>query len=55
MEVITHIDPNPIVADSMGETALQKTSRLQWLDAMRGFTIVLVVAYHVAQIAFGEN
>lgn len=55
MEVITHIDPDPIVADSMGETALQKTSRLQWLDAMRGFTIVLVVAYHVAQIAFGEN
>lgn len=32
-----------------------KTDRLQWLDAMRGFTMILVVAYHVAQFAFGEN
>lgn len=29
--------------------------RLQWLDAMRGFTMLLVVAYHVAQFAFGLN
>ncbi len=28
------------------------SSRLEWLDAMRGFTMLLVVAYHVAQFAF---
>ena len=27
-------------------------SRLEWLDAMRGFTMLLVVAYHVAQTSF---
>ncbi len=30
-------------------------TRLTWLDAMRGFTMILVVAYHVAQISFGES
>ena len=30
-------------------------SRLSWLDAMRGFTMILVVAYHVAQFSFHEN
>lgn len=29
--------------------------RLHWLDAMRGFTMILVVAYHVAQFSFHEN
>ena len=29
--------------------------RLSWLDALRGFTMILVVAYHVAQFAFQEN
>ena len=29
--------------------------RIEWLDAMRGFTMLLVVAYHVAQFGFGEN
>ena len=33
----------------------QEPPRLQWLDAMRGFTMILVVAYHVAQMGFGEN
>lgn len=32
-----------------------ENQRLQWLDAMRGFTMLLVVAYHVAQFAFGLN
>lgn len=31
------------------------TKRLSWLDALRGFTMILVVAYHVAQFAFHEN
>ena len=31
------------------------TKRLSWLDAMRGFTMILVVAYHVAQFSFHEN
>ncbi len=30
-------------------------NRLSWLDAMRGFTMILVVAYHVAQFGFHEN
>lgn len=29
--------------------------RLQWLDALRGFTMLMVVAYHVAQVSFGLN
>lgn len=29
--------------------------RIEWLDAMRGFTMLLVVAYHVAQFGFQEN
>jgi len=31
------------------------TKRLEWLDAMRGFTMILVVAYHVAQFGFVES
>lgn len=30
-------------------------SRLQWLDAMRGFTMILVVAYHVALECYGQS
>ncbi len=30
-------------------------NRLQWLDAMRGFTMILVVAYHVALECFNQN
>jgi len=29
--------------------------RMEWLDAMRGFTMILVVAYHVAQITFMQD
>jgi fucose 4-O-acetylase-like acetyltransferase len=29
--------------------------RMEWLDAMRGFTMILVVAYHVAQMGFGQS
>ena len=37
----------------MSET--KNNSRLEWLDAMRGFTMIMVVAYHVAQISYGQN
>ncbi|MBO5026390.1 MAG: acyltransferase [Bacteroidaceae bacterium] len=29
--------------------------RMEWLDALRGFTMILVVAYHVAQTSFGQS
>jgi len=29
--------------------------RMEWLDAMRGFTMILVVAYHVAKSGFVES
>ncbi len=32
---------------------MTKSNRIEWLDAMRGFTMILVVAYHVAHISFG--
>lgn len=28
---------------------------MEWLDALRGFTMILVVAYHVCLVGFGEN
>ncbi len=35
-------------------TITGKKSRMEWLDAMRGFTMILVVAYHVSTNGFGE-
>ena len=32
-----------------------KKPRLEWLDALRGFTMILVVAYHVAIMGFDES
>lgn len=32
-----------------------KKPRLEWLDALRGFTMILVVANHVSQMAFEQN
>lgn len=37
------------------ENAIVKKPRLEWLDALRGFTMILVVAYHVAEMGFGES
>lgn len=37
------------------QTLPQKRERMQWLDAMRGFTMILVVAYHVSTNGFGED
>ena len=34
---------------------MNKGTRMEWLDAMRGLTMILVVAYHVAQMSFGVN
>lgn len=35
--------------------AATKGKRIEWLDAMRGITMILVVAYHVAQYGFAEQ
>ncbi len=32
----------------------QRQPRMEWIDAMRGFTMILVVAYHVAQMGFDQ-
>ena len=37
------------------ENTIVKKPRLEWLDALRGFTMILVVAYHVAEQGFGES
>lgn len=37
------------------ELQLNKRQRMEWLDAMRGFTMILVVAYHVSIFSFGQN
>lgn len=36
------------------ENNVAKKPRLEWLDALRGFTMIMVVANHVAGMAFGE-
>ena len=33
----------------------EKKQRLEWLDALRGFTMILVVAYHICLMGFKEN
>ena len=38
----------------MKENPLKK-QRLEWLDAMRGFTMILVVMFHVTAISFGQE
>lgn len=37
------------------ENIVAKKPRLEWLDALRGFTMILVVANHVASMGFGET
>lgn len=39
----------------MIENTQVRKPRLEWLDALRGFTMILVVAYHVAGMGFGES
>ena len=38
----------------MQPTLTQPKKRLEWIDAMRGFTMLMVVANHVSQTSFGE-
>ena len=45
---------NVSLAPSSSPPATKKP-RLEWLDALRGFTMILVVAFHVSQIGFGEK
>lgn len=37
------------------ENTVVKKPRLEWLDALRGFTMIMVVANHVAGFGFGEE
>lgn len=37
------------------ENNVERKPRLEWLDALRGFTMIMVVANHVAQIGFEEE
>jgi fucose 4-O-acetylase-like acetyltransferase len=37
------------------ENNIVKKPRLEWLDALRGFTMILVVSNHVAGMGFGET
>lgn len=37
------------------ELQLEKSPRMEWLDAMRGFTMILVVAYHVSIDSFDQS
>ena len=41
--------------ENMSEIQLPRKERMEWLDAMRGFTMILVVAYHVAQMGFDQS
>lgn len=43
------------VGTRCGNSQTAHKPRLEWLDAMRGFTMILVVAYHVAQMGFLES
>ena len=40
---------------AMNEITQTKKPRREWLDALRGFTMIMVVANHVAQIGFEEQ
>ena len=41
--------------ESISTETTSHKERLEWLDAMRGFTMILVVAYHVAQFGFDQT
>lgn len=34
---------------------MKTSNRMEWLDALRGFTMLMVVAYHVAQMSYGQT
>lgn len=47
-----HLPTNRNNHDIMENAVVKKKPRLEWLDAMRGFTMILVVANHVSQTGF---
>ncbi len=51
---VKNFDMN-IVPTATNCTLAGKKPRMEWLDAMRGFTMILVVAYHVCTHGFGEQ
>lgn len=42
------------IMEPISTGAYPRKERMEWLDAMRGFTMILVVAYHVAQMGFDQ-
>ena len=44
--------PNKNVMNNELQLTTSKKPRLEWLDALRGFTMIMVVAYHVCQQGF---
>lgn len=49
---LENIGRNTILMEHINTETPKRKERMEWLDAMRGFTMILVVAYHVAQIGF---
>ena len=47
--------PNNIITTTAMAPGAKKAPRMEWLDAMRGFTMILVVAYHVSLIGFDQS
>ena len=37
------------------EVKKDSTQRIEYIDAMKGFSIILVVLHHVSLMAFGRN
>ncbi len=40
--------------EQIAPSSHSRKPRLEWLDALRGFTMILVVAFHVSQNGFGQ-
>lgn len=40
---------------TQAEAAAHQGQRMEWIDAMRGFTMLLVVAFHISLHGFGES
>ena len=47
--------PTPVTPAPTTANTTAKRPRMEWIDAMRGFTMILVVAYHVCITTFAED